>query len=99
MRKSWWTRNRPAFVFAYTIAVLVFNVVVFLLIISHANAAPSCNRMIAEDTKALLAATARLRKECSGDDMKERCTLAIDAGDKVMKASDRVAALCRKGTY
>jgi hypothetical protein len=64
-----------------------------------AIAAPSCNRMIADDTKALLAATAKLRKACVGDDMKDRCTKAIDDGDKVMRASDAVAALCPKGSY
>jgi hypothetical protein len=79
--------------------VLRIALIAAVMVATPALAAPSCNRMIADDTKALLAATARLKKACSGDDMKERCTLAIDAGDKVMKASDRVAALCQKGAY
>jgi hypothetical protein len=79
--------------------VLRAIVIAAVMAVTPALAAPSCNRMIADDTKALLAATARLKKACSGDDMKERCTLAIDAGDKVMKASDRVSALCPKGSY
>lgn len=97
LERRWWTK-RPALIFFYAVAVFIFNVVIFLTIISHAHAAPSCDRMVAEDTKALLSASSKLHKACSGDDMHDRCTRAIEAGDKAIKASDHVAEICHLPT-
>lgn len=59
----------------------------------------SCDRMVADDYKALTAATKRLQKACAKDTMSESCTKAIEWGDKVSAASDALEAKCPKVTW
>jgi hypothetical protein len=61
--------------------------------------AKSCDRLVAEDTKAMQAATAHMMKACKNDSMAEACTKAIEAGDKALAASDALDLKCPKVTW
>jgi hypothetical protein len=71
-----------------------------IIVLSSSPAfAKSCDRLVAEDTKAMQAATSRMMKACKDDSMAEVCTKAIEDGDKALKASDALDLKCPKVTW
>lgn len=66
---------------------------VTMLIIGVANAA-SCDQMRADDYKTTRAATEKLKRACAANDMSEKCTKAIEWGDKVLAKSNALETKC-----